>query len=55
MPVSALEAGTVNTEAADRSAQEGMAYVAADMAARIVAALLGYRKRHFGLVEPAAD
>ena len=55
MPVSALEAETVNTEAADRSAQEGMAYVAADMAARIVAALLGYRKRHFGLVEPAAD
>ena len=55
MPVSALEAGNVNTEAADRSAQEGMASVAADMAACTVTALLGYRKRHFGLVEPAAD
>ena len=55
MPVSALKAGTVNTEAADRSAHEGMAYVAADMAACTVAALLGYRKRHSGLVEPAAN
>ena len=55
MPVSALEAGTVYTEAADRSAQEGMASVAADMAACTVVALLGYRKRHFGLVEPAAN
>ena len=55
VPVSALEAGTVYTEAADRSAQEGMASVAADMAACTVTALLGYRKRHFGLVEPAAD
>ena len=55
MPVSALEAGTVNTEAADRSAQEGMASVAADTATCTVAAILDYRKRHFGLVEPAAD
>jgi len=55
VPVSALEAGTVNTEAADRSAQKGMASVAADMAACTAAALLDYRKRHFGLVEPAAD
>jgi len=55
VPVSALEAGTVYTEAADRSAQKGMAYVVADMAACTVVALLGYRKRHFGLVEPAAD
>ena len=55
MPVSALEAGTVNTEAADRSVQERMASVAADMAACTVAALLDYRKHHFGLVEPAAD
>ena len=55
VPVSALEARTVNTEAANRSAQEGMTSVAADMAACTVAALLDYRKHHFGLVEPTAD
>ena len=55
MPVSALEAGTVNTEAAGTSVQVGMAFVAAGMVACTVAVLLGCRKCHFGLVEPAAD
>lgn len=55
MPVSALEVGTVYIEVAGRSAQEGMTSVAADMAACTVAVLLGCRKCHFGLVEPAAD
>ena len=55
MPVSVLEAGTGNTEAADKLAQEGMTSVVAGMVACTVVALLGCRKCHFGLVEPVAD
>ena len=53
--VSTLEAGTVYIEAADKSTQEGMISIVADMVACTVVVPPDCIKHHFGLVKPAAD